>query len=84
MAVETVELPSLIDGRGVDWWRMAACRGSGIDFFNAVPTNVRLAKQVCETCPVIAECLESALANDEPIGVFGGLTPAERKSVRRG
>jgi hypothetical protein len=31
-----------------------------------------LAAQLCRHCPVEAECLASALLNDERFGVFGG------------
>ncbi|HEY0817037.1 MAG TPA: WhiB family transcriptional regulator [Pseudonocardia sp.] len=39
------------------------------------------AKQVCRTCPVIAECRRHALAVQEPYGVWGGLTVEERSSL---
>ena len=42
------------------------------------------AKVVCAACPVRQRCLEVALANDERFGVFGGLSPNERRKVARG
>ena len=39
------------------------------------------AKAVCATCPVIAECREHALAVNEPYGVWGGLSEAERQEI---
>lgn len=33
---------------------------------------------ICQGCPVRQQCLEWAVANQEPIGVWGGLTAAER------
>lgn len=43
------------------------------------------AKQVCNRCPVIGECLQFALVFDEHevIGVWGGTTGAERRRIRR-
>lgn len=32
----------------------------------------------CARCPVRLACLEAALANREPHGVWGGLTPSQR------
>ena len=41
------------------------------------------AKRVCQQCPVIAECLEYALARNEEHGVWGGTTRKERQQIRR-
>jgi WhiB family redox-sensing transcriptional regulator len=41
------------------------------------------AKNICKECPVINECLEYALAADEPHGVWGGTTPQERRALYR-
>ena len=40
------------------------------------------AKQVCGNCPVRQDCLVYALTHNEPYGVWGGLTPAERRKLR--
>lgn len=40
--------------------------------------RVERAKQVCETCPVLAACREHALAIREPFGVWGGMDEDER------
>lgn len=40
------------------------------------------AKAVCGRCPVVRECLEHALAADEPYGIWGGLTVQERQALR--
>jgi WhiB family transcriptional regulator, redox-sensing transcriptional regulator len=45
--------------------------------------SIRQAKKLCESCPVIKECGEYAIAAMEPYGVWGGLTPKERVAVRR-
>jgi hypothetical protein len=39
------------------------------------------AKELCAACPVRIPCLEKALADREPHGVWGGLTEQERKRV---
>lgn len=41
-------------------------------FFAESPTDVELAKALCTTCPVRAECLAGALERREPWGVWGG------------
>jgi hypothetical protein len=35
----------------------------------------------CGPCPARAECREYALAAREPHGVWGGLTPADRRAI---
>lgn len=34
-------------------------------------------------CPVQHECAEHAIENDEPAGLWGGLTPQRRRQIRR-
>lgn len=41
-------------------------------FFAESPADVELAKSLCRTCPVRAECLAGALERREPWGVWGG------------
>lgn len=46
--------------------------------------KTQLAKQICAECPVRLLCLEYALESNEPYGIWGGLTRAERATVRKG
>jgi WhiB family redox-sensing transcriptional regulator len=41
------------------------------------------AKRVCHRCPVIVQCREYALGVQEPFGVWGGLSAAERAVLLR-
>jgi WhiB family redox-sensing transcriptional regulator len=41
-------------------------------FFAESPSDVELAKTLCQACPVRAECLAGALERREPWGVWGG------------
>jgi WhiB family transcriptional regulator, redox-sensing transcriptional regulator len=68
------------------WLYDAACRGMDVSIFYR-PDNERgtaarrrdqRAKAVCATCSVAARCLDWALTNGEPYGIWGGLTPDER------
>lgn len=43
----------------------------------------RVAKVVCRSCPVAAECLAYALRTSERHGVWGGLTYSERVNLGR-
>ncbi len=41
-------------------------------FFSEELQDIAAAKRMCAACPVMAECLEGALARREPFGVWGG------------
>ena len=41
-------------------------------FFADTPGEINIAKALCTTCPVVAECLAGALDRREPWGVWGG------------
>jgi WhiB family redox-sensing transcriptional regulator len=40
--------------------------------------QTRAAKQVCAKCEVREACLERAIENREPYGIWGGMTERER------
>lgn len=41
------------------------------------------ARRLCQLCPAQQPCLEWALAHDERFGVWGGLSPDERRVLAR-
>ena len=69
-----------------EWQESAACRDSdSARFFSpsgergfARRERERLARAVCETCPVREECARFALAVGEEHGIWGGTTSQER------
>lgn len=48
------------------------CREDPELWFAEAPVDVELAKELCQSCPVRAECLAGALERREPWGVWGG------------
>ena len=63
-----------------EWMADAACTGRTrlmFDTRNALP-----AKNLCATCPVVAPCLDHALADPSLQGVWGGTTEADRDRIR--
>lgn len=69
----------------MDWLSDALCLGVNADFFypplDAPSPNpyYALGKYVCYACPVWRECLTYCNKNDETWGLWGGLSPQERK-----
>jgi WhiB family redox-sensing transcriptional regulator len=79
-----------------EWTEHAACRDLDPAIFYPTPLAARGnrvvisprtrrliadAKAVCRRCDVQAECLAFAMNNDEPDGVWGGLTADERRQL---
>lgn len=48
-------------------------------FFSELPSKVAKAKAMCATCPMTEACLK--LGMEMEFGIFGGLTPQERKAL---
>lgn len=69
----------------ISWLRRGACRSSDPDlFFPLAPTPAQeaRAKAVCAGCQVLSECRSYALSTGEAEGIWGGLTPEERRRSR--
>lgn len=67
-----------------DWLDDAACHDKPEDWFfpkRYDGRSARRAKDVCDACPVRADCLDWGMETDD--GIFGGLTPLERAAMRR-
>lgn len=52
-------------------------------FYPTDGASTAVAKAICRTCPVRAECLEYALTNGERFGVWGGRSERDRRKMRR-
>ena len=80
-------LGSLSDGG--DWRARAACLAADPDLFFPPGTGFPSQKQAaeakafCRGCSVVPDCLEEALVADEAHGVWGGMSPGERRRHRR-
>ena len=65
------------------WRELAACRGADLDvFFPDRGESAGPARQVCAACPVLQPCLDYAISNRIPYGVWGGLTERERRALQ--
>ena len=65
------------------WVQEALCAEVGPDaFFPGKGGDARPAKRVCFACPVREECLEYALDHDIDDGIWGGMSPRERRRER--
>lgn len=73
----------------MDWRHNAVCREEDPELFfpigNSGPALLQIeeAKAVCRRCPVIEQCLQWALESGQDEGVWGGLSEADRRNMRR-
>lgn len=65
------------------WQDRAACRNADPNLFlTGVTSRVVQAKAICAECPVIAQCLQFAIDNEDfEQHVYGGLLGHERKAL---
>ena len=69
---------------GYEPWRLdALCAETDPEaFFPEKGGSTREAKRVCAGCPVVGQCLQYALDQDERFGIWGGLSERERRRIR--
>jgi WhiB family redox-sensing transcriptional regulator len=73
-----------------EWMQDAACKKMEPSLFypsdELTPRQIRdgisTAKMICQSCPVVMECLETAIETFER-GVWGGTSESERELIRR-
>lgn len=68
-----------------EWVEQAACRAHpepDIWFEPHGTTGWQEAVGVCRSCPVQPQCLEWAVENNETTGLWGGMTPTQRRELR--
>jgi len=77
------EPPPRLERRS-DWRTVAACKGSGDMFYpeRGDTRSIEAAKTICQRCDVSEECLEFALEAGDIFGIWGGLTPKERRKLQ--
>ena len=66
------------------WTEQAACKGKTNLFFvnRGDTTSMKLAKAICQTCPVIDDCRDHVTYNPERFGIWAGMTEKDRRAYR--
>lgn len=76
-------------GLGVSgWWDKGACKGVDQAVFfppdgGSADDLYAAGKELCARCFVRDECLDDALSRKDQWGLWGGMTPDERKRLLR-
>lgn len=70
----------------MDWRIGAPCSTVDPDLFFDVSEDdkdaLKQAKLICRGCPVAQQCLDTAMIQREEYGVWGGMTPSQRRMHR--
>lgn len=76
-------IDQLVDMSAQRWMSSARCRDLDPDLFYATEGRMRSRElsAICASCPVIAECLDWAIEQDE-FGWWGGLPRSERNNLQ--
>lgn len=73
---EAAQPDPVLDAGTPGWEVMAACAASTSEvtrlFFSDDLADIAVAKSLCAGCPVLTDCLETAIARNEQFGVWGG------------
>jgi WhiB family redox-sensing transcriptional regulator len=73
----------------MDWRANAACRDEDPELFfplgdtGPALLQIQEAKAVCSACTAISDCLAWALESHQDSGIWGGMSEAERRQLRR-
>lgn len=70
----------------MDWMDQANCRDMDVNLFFPQVTGGNydpFAREVCASCPVQEECLWYANETSADVGMFGGLSPEQRRLWRK-
>ncbi len=70
------------EAAGLTWQDDALCAQADPEaWFPEKGGSTRLAKRVCRSCNVRAECLDYALEHGERFGIWGGMSERERRRM---
>ena len=69
------------DNDGERWRARASCRDQALSQFFDID-HPAPARNVCWVCPVSGHCLRFAMRTAQPFGIWGGLTPDERRTLQ--
>lgn len=67
-----------------DWMNDGLCAQTDPELFHPdAGGSGKPAVRICQSCPVINECLAYALEHDEREGIWGGTTGNQRRKIRQ-
>lgn len=75
---------NIVKQYGVNWMQHANCKNMDTNLFFADDGHqyVDFALDVCYSCDVRTECLNYAMRHHIDDGLWGGLTPTQRRKLR--
>lgn len=89
---EGAACPGFADIHGYDPWFPTIIGDQGEEYyddgtiwaaFGDTDPYYEEARAICQSCPIMEKCKQYALDNKERWGMWGGMTPIERRRVER-
>ena len=68
-----------------NWWYDSQCFQTGDDIFfgsDEVTSSLRKAREYCQSCPAVRDCLTHALTQPEEYGIWAGTSARSREQMR--
>lgn len=83
-----IRKPRPVDEHDREWMFDGLCLNTTVNMWPRTVSATARALEVCRPpgkalCPVLATCLEYALANGEELGIWGGASGRERKRMAK-
>ena len=78
-AANEIFYPTIFDENGEEFFD----DGTIWEKFGDTSSYYDVARSICESCPIRVKCLEHAMEMKERFGMWGGLTPIERRRIER-
>ena len=74
----------ILEADPMTWSLAASCDTADPDLFFPQPgADTSYARSICKACPVRRHCLDYALETKQKFGIWGGMTEAQRRRLRR-
>lgn len=71
-----------VDSKVSAWMQHGNCRTEKFYILADTKYEKEVSKKTCQNCPVITQCLEHALKNNE-YGIWAGTTEKDRRNIKR-
>lgn len=70
--------------QGKSWFNFANCKGYNPNIFYSDSKQViQFAESICAGCDVAPDCLDYALTHPETMGIWGGKSESERRTLTK-
>ncbi len=70
-----------VESKVSQWMQHGNCRSAEFIVLADTKAEKEISKKTCQGCPVISDCLDHALKNNE-YGIWAGTTEKDRRNIK--